>query len=93
MSNEPMKKLPFLFLLVLSTTGCRYKTTDLIAPEGDTVPQQTFLPVDTAAINARKRAMQAKRDSLLQDSLIKDSLLQDSLSKHGKRKGAHRMIK
>ena len=93
MCNEPMKKLPFLFLLVLATTGCRYKTTDLIAPEGDTVAQAAFLPPDTAAINARKRAMLAKKDSLLQDSLIKDSLLQDSLSKHGKRKGAHRMIK
>jgi len=93
MSSEPMKKLPFIFLLVLATTGCRYKTTDLIAPEGDTVAQAAFLPPDTAAINARKRAMQAKKDSLLQDSLIKGSLLQDSLSKHGKRKGAHRMIK
>ena len=84
MCNEPMKKLPFLFLLVLATTGCKYKTTDLIAPEGDTVSQQTFLPVDTAAINARKRALQAKKDSLLQDSLIKDSLLQDSLFKHAR---------
>ena len=76
----------FIFLLVLATTGCRYKTTDLIAPEGDTVAQAAFLPPDTAAINARKRAMQAKKDSLLQDSLIKDSLLQDSLSKHAKRR-------
>ena len=76
----------FIFLLVLSTTGCRYKTTDLIAPEGDTVAQAAFLPPDTAAINARKRALQAKKDSLLQDSLIKDSLLQDSLSKHAKRR-------
>lgn len=76
----------FIFLLVLSTTGCRYKTTDLIAPEGDTVAQAAFLPPDTAAINARKRALQAKRDSLLADSLIKDSLLQDSLSKHAKRR-------
>jgi hypothetical protein len=58
----------FIFLLVLSTTGCRYKTTDLIAPEGDTVAQAAFLPPDTAAINARKRALQAKRDSLLADS-------------------------
>ena len=73
MCNEPMKKLPFLFLLVLATAGCKYKTADLIAPEGDTVSQQTFLPVDTAAINARKRAMQAKKDSLLQDSLMRDS--------------------
>jgi len=76
----------FIFLLVLSTTGCRYKTTDLIAPEGDTVAQAAFLPPDTAAINARKRALQAKRDSLLADSAIKDSLLQDSLSKHAKRR-------
>ena len=76
----------FIFLLVLSTTGCRYKTTDLIAPEGDTVAQAAFLPPDTAAINARKRALQATKDSLLQDSLIKDSLLQDSLSKHAKRR-------
>ena len=76
----------FIFLLVLSTTGCRYKTTDLIAPEGDTVAQAAFLPPDTAAINARQRALQAKRDSLLADSLIKDSLLQDSLSKHAKRR-------
>ncbi|MBE6263781.1 MAG: hypothetical protein E7104_07500 [Prevotella sp.] len=76
----------FIFLLVLSTTGCRYKTTDLIAPEGDTVAQAAFLPPDTAAINARKRALQAKKDSLLQDSLIKGSLLQDSLSKHAKRR-------
>jgi hypothetical protein len=76
----------FIFLLVLSTTGCRYKTTDLIAPEGDTVAQAAFLPPDTAAINARKRALQAKRDSLLSDSLIKDSLLQDSLSKHSRRR-------
>ena len=59
----------FIFLLVLSTTGCRYKTTDLIAPEGDTVAQAAFLPPDTAAINARKRALQAKRDSLLADSV------------------------
>ena len=68
-----MKKLPFLFLLVLATTGCKYKTTDLIAPEGDTVSQQSFLPVDTAAINARRRALQAKKDSLLADSLMRDS--------------------
>ena len=81
-----MKKLPFLFLLVLATTGCKYRTTDLIAPEGDTVSQQTFIPADTAAINARKRALQAKKDSLLQDSLIRDSLLQDSLSKHSRRR-------
>ncbi len=73
MCNEPMKKLPFLFLLVLATTGCKYKTTDLIAPEGDTVSQQSFLPVDTAAINARRRALQAKKDSLLADSLMRDS--------------------
>ena len=84
MSNEPMKKIPFIFLLVLSTTGCRYKTTDLIAPEGDTVAQAAFLPPDTAAINARKRALQAKRDSLLADSLMRDSALEKG--KRGKRK-------
>ena len=84
MSNEPMKKLPFIFLLVLSTTGCKYKTADLIAPEGDTVAQAAFLPPDTAAINARKRAMQAKKDSLLQDSLMRDSALEKG--KRGKRK-------
>jgi hypothetical protein len=48
------------------------------------VSQQSFLPVDTAAINARKRALQAKRDSLLADSLMRDSALEKG--KRGKRK-------